>query len=60
MTGFPERPVRAAFGPEMKNKHAPVNAETDLSADQVNLDFWQMAGAGRVLPMMVLMFNGTT
>ena len=56
--GFPERPQRIGFGPEMRNKRPPINAETDLTADQMNLDFWQMAGAGRTLPMTVILFDG--
>ncbi len=58
--GFPERQPRLGFGPEMKNKRAPVNLETDLTADQMNLTFWQMAGAGRTLPMLLILFDGTT
>lgn len=56
--GFPERPPRIAFGPEMRNKRPPINAETDLTADQMNLDFWQISGAGRTLPMTVILFDG--
>ena len=59
MSGYPNRPPRIAFGPQMLNKRDPTNAETDLNADQMNLSFWQMAGAGRVLPMAMLLFNGT-
>lgn len=58
--GFPERTARTGFGPEMKNKRAPIIPETDLSADQMNLSFWQMAGAGRTLPMAVILFDGAT
>ncbi len=58
--GFPERPPRVAFGPEMKNKRPPQIPETDLSADQVNLDFWQISGAGRTLPMAVFLYDGAT
>lgn len=60
MSGFPDRPPRVAFGPEMQNKRPPVIPETDLSADQMNLSFWQAAGAGRVLPQALLLFNGAT
>ena len=56
--GFPNRPARIDFGPEMQNKRAPTNSETDLNADQMNLTFWQTAGAGRVLPMAVILFDG--
>ena len=43
----------------MQNVRAPVIPEKDLSADQMNLTFWQAAGAGRTLPMAVLVFDGT-
>lgn len=58
--GFPDRTARTGFGPEMKNKRPPINLETDLTADQMNLDFWQIAGAGRTLPMTVILFDGAT
>lgn len=58
--GFPDRPARIGFGPEMQNKYPPVIPETDLSADQMNLTFWQVAGAGRTLPLAVLLFDGAT
>ncbi len=55
--GFPDVPARIDFGPEMKNVRDPVLPEKDLSADQMNLTFWQAAGAGRVLPQVILLFN---
>lgn len=58
MSGFPNRPARVAFGPQMQNVRAPVIPEKDLSANQMNLTFWQLAGAGRTLPMAVLLFDG--
>lgn len=60
MSGFPNRPARIVFGPQMKNKRPPVIAETDLNANQMNLDFWQVAGAGRVVAMAVILFDGVT
>lgn len=56
--GFPDRPPRIGFGPQMRNKRPPINSETDLTADQMNLDFWQIAGAGRTLPMTMILFDG--
>ena len=56
--GFPDRPPRAAFGPQMKNKRAPVIAETDFSANQANLSFWQAAGAGRTVAMATILYDG--
>lgn len=58
--GFPERTARTGFGPEMKNKRAPIIPETDLTADQMNLTFWQMSGGGRTLPMALLLLDGAT
>lgn len=58
MGGFPARPARSKFGPTMKNKRRPTIAETDLSADQVNLSFWQAAGSGRTLPLATILFDG--
>lgn len=60
MSGYPDRPARVAFGPTMQNKRTPKIPEKDLSAEQVNLDFWQIAGAGRVLPMALILFDGAT
>lgn len=42
----------------MRNKRNPINLETDLTADQMNLDFWQISGAGRTLPMTIILFDG--
>jgi hypothetical protein len=44
----------------MKNARAPVNPETDLNANQMNLTFWQAAGASRTTPMAVILFDGAT
>lgn len=56
--GFPDRSARVDFGPEMKNVRPPVIADTDLSAEQMNLTFWQTAGAGRVVPMAIFTYDG--
>ncbi len=58
MTGFPNRPARLAFGPNMRNKRPPAIADKDLSANQVNLNFWQTAGSGRTTPMAVFLYDG--
>lgn len=57
MSGFPNIPRRVDFGPEMRDARPPIIPETDLSANQMNLTFWQVAGAGRVLPQAVLVFD---
>lgn len=58
MSGFPATPTRTAFGPEMKNKRTPRNPETDLNANQMNLLFWQVAGAGRTVAQASLVYDG--
>lgn len=58
MPGFPNRPPRPAFGPEMQNVREPVIPEKDLAANQMNLTFWQAAGAGRTVPMAVILYDG--
>lgn len=44
----------------MRNARPPVTPETDLSASQVNLMFWQLAGGGRTLPMAIFLYDGAT
>ena len=60
MSGYPNIPARVAYGPQMRNKFEPRIADTDLAADSVNLTFWQIAGAARVLPMALILFDGVT
>ncbi len=60
MSGFPDRPPRIKFGPNMQNRRDPKIAETDLSANQMNLTFWQAAGASRTVPMATILFDGVT
>lgn len=44
----------------MQNVRPPSNPKTDLSASQVNLAFWQLSGAGRTVPMAIILFDGVT
>ena len=60
MSGYPATPARIAFGPHMENGRTPENAKTDLTATQMNLTFWQTAGAGRVLPQAIFVFDFNT
>jgi len=59
MSGYPNIPTRQDFGPEMENVRPPVMPTRDLSAGQMNLSFWQTAGAGRTLPQALILFDGT-
>lgn len=54
MGGFPTRANRAAFGPTL-SEYKPVTDPTrEIGAQTFNLDFWQLAGVGRVVPRAVL------
>lgn len=57
MSGFPNTPTRVAFGPEMENEFPPTNPKRDLEANSINLTFWQTAGAGRVLPKALIIYD---
>lgn len=54
MAGFPTRANRTAFGPTL-TEYKPVTDPTrEIGATTFNLDFWQLAGVGRVVPRAVL------
>lgn len=57
MSGFPNRPGRGNFGPTMRNARPVVDPSRELGANAINLAWWQLAGAGRVLPMALLILN---
>lgn len=59
-SGFPNRPARASFGPTLSNVRPIVRPEKELDAGNVNLAFWQVAGAGRTCAAAVLGYNGAT
>lgn len=48
--GFPVRPTRAAFGPTRVNEGVPVDLTKYVTAENFNLDHWQVAGCGLVVP----------
>jgi hypothetical protein len=50
MSGFPGRASRLAFGPVMRLLAKIRNPETQLSAEQLNLVFWQVAGMNGLVP----------
>jgi len=54
MSGFPNRPSRANFGPTFQDERPVTNPEKEVSAGQVNLLFWQVAGMGLVAPKAVI------
>lgn len=59
MPGYPNLPNRAAFGPSVLENVRPVqNPKRELSAEQMMLTFWQMAGAGRMLPQFITVLDG--
>lgn len=60
MTGFPARPSRSGFGPNLVNARPVTQPDKELDAGIVDLAWWQAAGAGRVTPLVVLIYNGTT
>lgn len=60
MSGFPNKPTREQFGPNMENARPPVIPEKDLSAAQVNLAFWQAAGSGRTCAAALVLIDGAT
>lgn len=60
MSGFPNRPSRAAFGPTYEDEIPVQDPKRELGADTVNLSMWQVAGAGRTLPMALVLYDPNT
>lgn len=62
MSGFPARPDRAAFGPNMVNAAPVRDPSRQLDAAQLNLLSHQAAGLGLIAPrvMLRLTVHGTT
>jgi hypothetical protein len=58
--GFPNRPSRSSFGPTLFNVRSIKRPDKELDAGNVNLAFWQAAGAGRTSPLALIGYNGTT
>lgn len=57
MAGYPDLPTRDTFGPERENVRPIRNPAKELGADEMNLSFWQIAGAGRTLPLVLIIFD---
>jgi len=53
MGGFPTRTNRAGFGPSMENESPVNNPKRELSGPQMNINFWNLAGCGLVIPKAV-------
>jgi len=59
MNGFPNRPGRKTFGPQLKNARAIANPELEADADTFNLLFAQIAGAGLMVARAWALIDGT-
>ena len=57
MSGFPTRPTRAAFGPTRKDDGVAPDDARYYGAGHINLDLWQGAGMGIVVPRAVAFIN---
>lgn len=54
MSGFPNRPIRATLGPALEDEFPVTNPKKEQGADVFTLGWWQVAGAGLVVPRAVL------
>ena len=54
MAGFPNRPSRTAYGPTREDERPVQNPKRELSATDMNINFWQIAGMGLVVPRAVI------
>ena len=55
MGGFPNRPDRTDYGPEYADERPVTDASREIAASIFNMDFWQLAGLGKIAPKAVLM-----
>lgn len=62
MPGFPTRPDRSAFGPTIEEERPVTNPKKEIGANTFNLDYWQVAGMGKVVSRVKLAasYNGAT
>lgn len=60
MSGFPNRPVRTLYGPTMVNTRPVRDRSREVDAATVNLERWQLAGAGLMVPRAVILLDGAT
>ena len=49
--GFPLRPSRSSFGPEMADRVPIKNPRQQVPASAINALFWQVAGCGLLVPL---------
>jgi hypothetical protein len=54
MGGFPGRPSRDEFGPTYEDEFPVENPKRELGQAVINLNMWQLAGAGLVSPKVVI------
>lgn len=54
MSGFPLRPSRDTYGPQLRDVYAADNPETDIPAAAFNTLFWQVAGLGAAHPVRAI------
>jgi len=54
MAGFPNRPSRTAYGPTREDERPVQNPKRELSAEDMNINFWQIAGMGLTAPRAVI------
>lgn len=57
MSGSPLRPDRDSFGPTVEDTSPVKDARRQWAARIANLLMWQVAGAGLVMPRIILEFN---
>jgi hypothetical protein len=60
MPGFPARPTRTGFGPKPTNRKTVNNPLKEGGADLFDLVFWQLAGAGLMVPLAWVLVDGAT
>lgn len=60
MSGFPTREARGSFGPTRQDSEPAPDERFALSARFVNLEQWQIAGAGLCVPKAWFLYNGST
>jgi hypothetical protein len=52
--GFPVRPTRSTFGPDLENERRVENPRREIGAETFTLAWWQLAGMGRTSERVTL------
>jgi hypothetical protein len=60
MAGFPGVLRRLGFGPIRKNRSKIKKPDEEVSAEQINLLFWQVAGMNGLVPKAFFVTDGAT